>query len=81
MGALRKRVHKCLKGPKTTYTNIAVAEKQSKRSKKEPFSLYIGRPGPTQGMKLMGPGGEVPPGPPPPPVSPAMPNMVKVPRI
>ena len=35
---------KCLKGPKTTYTTIANAEKQSKRSKKGPFSLYTGSP-------------------------------------
>ena len=41
-GPLRKRVPKCSKGPKTTYTTIAVAEKQSKRSKKGPVSLYIG---------------------------------------
>ena len=31
-----KRVPRCLKGPKTTYTTIAIAEKQSKRSKKGP---------------------------------------------
>ena len=37
-----KRVHKCLKGPKTTYTTIVIVEKQSKRSKKGPFSLYLG---------------------------------------
>ena len=30
-GPSRKRVPKCLKGPKTTYKNIAIAEKQSKR--------------------------------------------------
>ena len=41
-GPSRKRVPKCLKGPKTTYTTIAVAEKQSKRSKRDPFSLHIG---------------------------------------
>ena len=34
-------IPKWLKGPKTTYTTIAIAEKQSKRSKKGPFSLYI----------------------------------------
>ena len=44
MGAPRKRVPKCLKGPKTTYTTIANAEKQSKRSKKGPFSLYTESP-------------------------------------
>ena len=43
-GPSRKRVPKYIKGPKTTYTTIAVAEKQSKRSKKGPFSLYIGSP-------------------------------------
>ena len=59
-GPSRKRVFGCLKGPKTTHTTIAIAEKQSKRSKKGPFSLYIGSPGPTQEMELMGPGGEGP---------------------
>ena len=49
---------------------IAIAEKQSKRSKKGPFSLYIGPPGPTQEMELMGPRGEGPSRSP--PVSPAM---------
>ena len=44
-GPSRKRVPKCIKGPKTAYTTIAVAEKQSKRSKKGPFSLYIRPPG------------------------------------
>ena len=43
-GPSRKRVPKCIKGPKTIYTTIAVAEKQSKRSKKGPFSLYIRSP-------------------------------------
>ena len=57
-GPSRKRVPKSLKGPKTTYTTIAVAEKQSKRSKKGPLLLYIGSPGLTQEMELMGPGGE-----------------------
>ena len=59
-GPSRKRVPKCLKGSKTTHTTIAVAEKQSKRSKNDPFSLHIGSPGPTQEMKSMGPGGEGP---------------------
>ena len=66
-GPPRKRVHKCLKGHKASCATIAIAEKQSKRSKKGPFSLYIGPPGPTQEMKLMGPGGEGPSRPPPPP--------------
>ena len=43
-GPRAKGVPKCLKGPKTTYTTIAVAEKQSKRSKKGPFLLHIGSP-------------------------------------
>ena len=43
-GHPRKRVPKCLKGPKTTYSIIEIAEKQSKSSKKGPFSLYIGSP-------------------------------------
>ena len=72
-GSSRKRVPKRIKGPKTTYTTIAVAEKQSKRSKKGPFSLYIGSPGPTQEMELMGPGGEGPSRSA--PVSPAMVTM------
>ena len=38
-GPPRKRVPKCLKGPKITYPIIAIAEKQSKRRKKGPFSL------------------------------------------
>ena len=58
-----------LKRPKTTYTTIAIAEKQSKRSKKGPFSLYIGSPRvPPRKWNLWGPEGKVPP----PPVSPAM---------
>ena len=38
-GCSRKRVPECLKGAKTIYKIIAIAEKQSKRSKKVPFSL------------------------------------------
>ena len=65
MGSPRKRVPKCLKGPKTTYTTIEIAEKQSKRSKKGPFSLYIGSPlVPHRKWNLWGPEGKVPPGPP-----------------
>ena len=41
-GSSRKRVLSCLKGSKTTYTIIAIAEKQYKRSEKGPFLLYIG---------------------------------------
>ena len=70
-GPPKKRVPKCLKGPKTTYTTIVNAEKQSKRSKRTHFSYILGPPGPTQEMKFMGPGGEGP-SQSPPPVSPAM---------
>ena len=64
-GPSRKRVLKCLKGPKTTYTPIAIAEKQSKRSKKGPFSLYIGSPRVLpRRWNSWGPEGKVPPGPP-----------------
>ena len=45
LGALEEKGPKCLKGPKTTYTTISIAEKRSKRSKNGPFSLYIGSPG------------------------------------
>ena len=38
-GPSRKMVPKCIKGPKTTYTHTAVAEKQSKKSTKGPFLL------------------------------------------
>ena len=67
----RKRVPKCLKGPKTTYTTIATAEKQSKRSKKGPFSLYIGSPWSHPGNGIYGArrGRSLPVS----PVSPAMP--------
>ena len=40
-GSSRKRVPKCLKGPKTTNATIAIAEKLFKRSKRGPFSLYV----------------------------------------
>ena len=53
-GPSRKRVLKCIKGSKTTYTTIAVAEKQSKRSKKGPFLLYIGSPGSHPGDVING---------------------------
>ena len=45
----------------------AIAEKQSKRSKKGPFCYIFGPPGPSQEMELMGPGGEGPSRSPPPP--------------
>ena len=71
-GPPRKRVLKCLKGPKTTYTTIAIAEKQSKRSKKMgSFSLYIGPPGSHPGSEINGTRSEGPSRSPP-PVSPAM---------
>ena len=53
--------------PKPTYTNIAIAEKQSKRSKNGHFRYILVPSGPTQEMKLMGPGGEGPSRSPPPP--------------
>ena len=53
-GPSRQRVPKCIKGPKTTYTTIAVAEKQSKKGKKGPFSLYIGSPGSHPGDGIAG---------------------------
>ena len=43
-GSPKKRIPKCLKGPKTTYTTIAIAEKHSKRSKKVPFCYILGPP-------------------------------------
>ena len=56
---------KCLKGSKTTYTTIAIAEKQSKRSEKGLFSLYIGPLRvPPRKWNQWGPEGKVPPGPP-----------------
>ena len=73
-GPSRKRVPKHLKGPKTTRTTIAIAKKQSKRSKNGPFCYILGPPGPSQEMELMGPGGEGPSRSPP-PVSPAMPPV------
>ena len=64
-GPSRKKVPKCIKGSKTTYATIAVAEKQSKRSKKGPFSLYIRSPPvPPRRWNYWGPEGKVPPGPP-----------------
>ena len=64
-GPSRKMVPECLKGSKTTYTIIAIAEKQSKRSKKGPYSLYIRSPRSHPGNEWMGPGGEGPYRPPP----------------
>ena len=41
-GPSEERVLKCPKGPKPTYTTIAIAEKQPKRSKKGPiFAIGI----------------------------------------
>ena len=53
-GALEVKGTECLKGPKTTYTIIAIAEKQSKRCKKGPFSLYIGSPRSHPGNEING---------------------------
>ena len=64
-GPPRKRVPKCLKGPKTTYTTIELAEKQSKRSTKGPFSLYIGSPWSHPGNGICGARRERPSRPPP----------------
>ena len=44
-GPSRKRAPKCRKGPKTTNATMTIAEKQFKRSKKDPFLSYIGSPG------------------------------------
>ena len=67
-GAPRKRVSKCLKGPKTTYTSISIAEKKTVQEKQKGsiFVIYLSPPGPTQEMKLMGPGGKGPSRSPPP---------------
>ena len=46
-GPSRKRVPKCLKGPKTTYTTFIIAKKQSKRSKKGPSYYILDPPGPS----------------------------------
>ena len=72
-GPSRKRALECLKSPKTTYTIIAITEKQFKRNKKGPFSLYIGSPRSHTGNGISGARrGRSLPVPPPPPVSPAM---------
>ena len=39
-GPSRKRVPKCLKGPKTTYRTILIVGKQSKRSERAHFVIY-----------------------------------------
>ena len=78
-GPSRKRVPECLKGPKTTYTIIAIAENSPREVKRAHFRyirVYWVHPGPTQEMEVMGPEGKVPPGPPP-SVSPAMPGKIK----
>ena len=59
-GPSRKRVLKCIKWPKTTYTTIAVAENSPREVKRAHFRYILGPPGPTQEMELMGPGGEGP---------------------
>ena len=65
-GPSRKRVPKYLKGPKTTYTTIAIAEKTVKKVKRAHFVIYCVPPGPSQEMELVGPGGEGRSRPPPP---------------
>ena len=41
-GAPRKRVSKCLKGPKTTYTSISIAEKTvQEKQKGSIFVIYL----------------------------------------
>ena len=59
-GPSRKRVPKCIKGPKTTYTTSAVAKNSLREVKRAHFRYILGPPGPTQEMELMGPGGEDP---------------------
>ena len=54
MGALEQKGPEYLKGPKIIYRIIGIAEKQSKRSKKGPFSLYIGPPGSHSGNGIDG---------------------------
>ena len=79
-GPSRKRVPKCLKGPKTTYITIAITRKQYKRSKKGPFSLCIGSPQSHPGNGINGSrrGRSLPV--PPPSVPPAMSNVLQVAR-
>ena len=48
---------KCLKGLRTTNAIMEIAEKQSKRSKKGPFSLHICSPGSPKEMESVEPGG------------------------
>ena len=67
LGPSRKRVPKYFKGPKTTYTTIAIAENSQKEVKRAHFVIYWVPPGPSQEMELMGPGGEGPSRSPPPP--------------
>ena len=62
-GSSRKRVPKCLKGPKITYTTIAIAKKKNspREVKRDHFVIYwVLPPGPTQEMELMRTGGEGP---------------------
>ena len=53
-GPPRKMVPKCLKGPKITDTTIAIAEKQSKRSKKVHFRYILGPPWSLPGNGIYG---------------------------
>ena len=72
-GPSRKRVPKCLKGPETTYTTIAIAENSPREVKRAHFRYTLGLPGSHPGNGINGArrGRSLPP-PPPPPVSPAM---------
>ena len=59
-------------GPKPSIQLLQLLKNSPKEVKRVQFGIYRVPPGPTQEMKLMGPGGKGPSRPPPPPVSPAM---------
>ena len=61
------------KGPKPPIQLLQLLKNIPREAKRVHFRYILGPPDHLQEMKLMGPGGKVPPGPPPPPVSPAMP--------
>ena len=65
LGALEEKGPKCLKGTKTINANMVLAEKQFKRSKKGPFSLYMYFPRSLPGNGINGARGEGPSAPPP----------------
>ena len=56
----RKRVPKCLKGPKTTNTTMNLLKNSQRELKRAHFRYILGPPGPTQEMEFVGPGGEGP---------------------